>query len=50
MICANDRVHLLTWINLSEYGYVITYVIKCGMKLIIRSQTSTVAPLKYQNG
>ena len=28
----------------------MTYIIKCGVKQIIHSQTSTVAPLKYVNG
>ena len=30
--------------------YVITSIINCGMKLLIHSQTSTVAPLKFRNG
>ena len=33
-----------------RYGLVITSIIKCGMKLLIHSQTSTVEPLKFGNG
>ena len=40
---------LLTWIKV-QHGYVIIYTVKCGMKLHIHSQTSTVAPLKFKNG
>ena len=29
---------------------MIIIVIKCGMKLLIHSQTSTVQPLKFVNG
>ena len=29
---------------------VITYIIKCGMKLLIHSQISTVQPLKFGGG
>ena len=31
-------------------GSVITSIIKCGMKLPIQSQTSTMQPLKFVNG
>ena len=34
----------------SLHGYVITYPVKCGMKLLIHSQTSIVQPLKFGNG
>ena len=39
------------WVG-SRYweAFVITFIIKCGMKLLILSQTSTVAPLKFGNG
>ena len=33
-----------------EHGEVITFPIKFGIKLLIHSQTSTVAPLKFGNG
>ena len=36
--------------NHFNHGYVIKSIIKCGMKLLIRSQTSTGAPLKFGNG
>ena len=40
---------LLTWINLnpaciSNYTYY-----KCGMQVLVHSQTSTIAPLKFGN-
>ena len=44
---------LLTWINFNpimECGSIITSIIKCGMKILIHSQTSTVAPLRFGNG
>ena len=34
---------------ISQQGYVITSIIKFGMKLLIHSQTSTVALLKFGN-
>ena len=34
----------------SKHGYLITSIIKCEMKLLINSQTSTVQPLKFGNG
>ena len=37
------------WLQ-SHQGKVITSIIKCGMKLLIHSQTSTVAPSKFGNG
>ena len=33
-----------------QHGWVITCPIKCGMKLLIHSQTSMVQPLKFGNG
>ena len=33
----------LTWANFN-HGWIITYPVKCGMKLVIHSQTSTAAP------
>ena len=42
---------LLTWINFKpSMDKVITSIIKCGIKLLIHSQTSTVQPLKFGNG
>ena len=32
------------------HGWIITPIIKCGMKLLFHSQTSTVAPLNFGNG
>ena len=34
----------------SQHGWIITYPVKCGMKLLIHSQTSTVASVKFGNG
>ena len=34
----------------SQHGQVITRPVKCAMKLLIHSLTSTVAPLKFRNG
>ena len=31
----------------SQQGKVATFIIKCGMKLLIHSQNSTIQPLKY---
>ena len=39
----------LTWFNFNP-SMVITCPIKCGVKLLIHSQTSTAAPLKFGNG
>ena len=39
---------LLTWFN--QHGWLITSIMKCGMKLLSHSQTSTVASLKFGNG
>ena len=36
--------------TLIQLGWIITSIIKCGMKLLIHSQTSTVQPLKFRNG
>ena len=33
-----------------QSGEIITFIIKCGMKLLIHSQTSSVQPLKFGNG
>ena len=42
---------LLTWINFNpNMDRLITCPVKCGMKLLIHSQTSTVVPLKFGNG
>ena len=43
---------LLCKLNLlkSQYGLVVIRSIMCGMKLIIYSETATVAPLKFGNG
>ena len=30
--------------------YLITVIVKCGIKLLIYSQTLTVNPLKFENG
>ena len=35
---------------LSQHEYVIISLVKCGMKLIIHSPTSTEQPLKFRNG
>ena len=41
----------LTWINFNpSMDKLIISIIKCGMKLLIQSQTSTVQPLKFGNG
>ena len=42
--------HLLRWFNFSQHGHVTTYPVKCGIKLLIHSQTSVVALLKFENG
>ena len=34
----------------SHHGKVITHIIKCGMKLLVQTQTSTVQRLKFGNG
>ena len=34
----------------SQHGYVISSIIKCDMKFLVHSQTSTVAPWKFGNG
>ena len=39
----------MVWLQ-SQYGYVTMYIMKRGMKLLIQSQTSTVAPLKFGDG
>ena len=36
--------------DLTQHGQIITSIIKCGMKLLIHPQTSTVQPLKFGNG
>ena len=41
---------LLTWINFDPNIITIKPNIKFGMKLLIHSQTSTVQPLKFDNG
>ena len=33
-----------------QHGLVITCAVKCEMKLLVHSQTSTAAPLKFENG
>ena len=38
------------WLHESTLIPVITSIIKCGMKLLIHSQTSTLLPLKFRNG
>ena len=34
----------------TQHGKVITPITKCGLKLLVHSQTSTVPPLKFGNG
>ena len=36
--------------NHMQHGYVTTCPVQCGIKLLIHSQTSTVAPLKFGSG
>ena len=44
-------VYLLLYRNQtkSQHGWVITRPVKCGIKLLIHYQTSTVQPLKFEN-
>ena len=45
------RLRLITWFNFNlSIEKIITSIIKCGMKKIIHSQTSTVQPLNLGNG
>ena len=39
-----------SWFGGCKQGEVIASIIKCGMKLLINSQTATVQPLKFWNG
>ena len=39
----------MDWVK-SRYGWVITSIIMCWMKLLIHFHTSTFAPLKFRNG
>ena len=47
----NNYVHYKVWYEITyPFRQIITSIIKCGMKLLIHSQTSTVQPLKFVNG
>ena len=37
----------LPWNGEYQHGSVITSILKCGMKLLIHTQTSTVTPLQF---
>ena len=52
--CPENMTPGVTFIDMiqlqSQIGQVITYPVKCGSKLLIHSQTSVAAPLKFAKG
>ena len=45
-----SALYLLPLFTLLKHGKIIISIVKCGMKLLIHSQTSSVAPVKFGNG